>query len=119
MSGFTFDAGDLPRLAADLGSASTRITTLASQVVRKAALDVEAKAKTAVPVDTGATRNSIGVDVSDGGMSAAVGPTTSYAPYLENGTRRMRARPYMAPSLDAVAPTFVTAMEQLGGQILG
>lgn len=120
MSSFTFDAGDLPRLAADLGSSSTRITTLASQVVRKAALDVEAKAKAAVPVDTGATRNSIGVDVTgDGGLQAAVGPTTSYAPYLENGTRRMRARPFMAPALDAVTPAFVTAMEQLGGQILG
>lgn len=116
---FSFDTGDIMRLASDLGSASAKATVMASVAVRKAALDVEAKAKTAVPVDTGATRNSIGVDVSDGGMSAAVGPTTSYAPYLENGTRRMRARPYMAPSLDAVAPLFAVAIEQIGGQILG
>ena len=113
------DFSELIRLAADLGKASAEITRKASQVVRKAAFDIESGAKTRVPVDTGNLKNSIGVTLSATGLSAEVGPTAHYGIYLEYGTRRISPpRPYMGPATAAVEPSFVEAIEQLGGTFL-
>lgn len=112
-----WETGELKALAADLGKASAEATMKAGQVVRKSAWDVEAHAKSAVPVDTGALKNSIGTTWR-GPLSAEVGPTQHYAPYVEFGTYKMDARPYMGPAADRVEPGFVAAMESLGGEIL-
>lgn len=115
---FTVDTSQLNRLAADLGKTGYKATKKAGQVVRKSALDVERIGKQRCPVDTGATRESIHTTASAGGMSAEIGPTTYYAPFLEWGTRHMEARPFMRPALDDVTPAFVRAMEQVGGTLL-
>lgn len=49
--------------------------------------------------DTGRLVNSIQVEV-DGG-SVFVGSTLEYAGWLEHGTRRMAARPWLNPALEA------------------
>lgn len=121
------DWSEVRALAADLSKAGPATARKAQQVVAKAAADVQRTgAATAQQLfkpppegaSTGATANSIGVDLEDGGLAASIGPTTSYAPYLEFGTRRMSPRPFMGPALDAVEPSFTAAMEQLGGDIL-
>lgn len=121
------DWSEVRALAADLSKAGPATASKAQQVVAKAAADVQRTgAATAQQLfkpppegaSTGATANSIGVDLEDGGLAASIGPTTSYAPYLEFGTRRMSPRPFMGPALDAVEPSFTAAMEQLGGDIL-
>ena len=121
------DWSEVRALAADLSKAGPATARKAQQVVAKAAADVQRTgAATAQQLfkpppegaSTGATANSIGVDIEDGGLAASIGPTTSYAPYLEFGTRRMSPRPFMGPALDAVEPSFTAAMGQLGGDIL-
>ena len=121
------DWSEVNELAADLGKAGLGAARKAQQVVAKAAADVQRTgAATAQHLfkpppegaSTGATAYSIGVDLEDGGLAASIGPTTSYAPYLEFGTRRMSPRPFMGPALDAVEPSFTAAMGQLGGDIL-
>ena len=121
------DWSEVNELAADLGKAGLGAARKAQQVVAKAAADVQRTgAVTAQQLfkpppegaSTGATANSIGVDLEDGGLAASIGPTTSYAPYLESGTRHMSPRPFMGPALDAVEPSFTAAMGQLGGDIL-
>ena len=116
------DLGDLRKLTIDLTTAGPRVGALASQILRKAALDVEAEAKRLAPVDTGNLRASIGVDLGDDGRSgtasATIGPTASYGIYLEHGTRRMAPRPYMGPALDKVAPGFEAAIGQAAGSVL-
>lgn len=82
-------------------------------VVAIAAHNVERRAKDWVPVDTGATKNSILPRFSEGGMVAEIGPTTAYAPFLEFGTRFMAARPFMIPALEAERQPFLTAIAQL------
>ena len=82
-------------------------------VVGIAAGQVETRAKQLVPVDTGATKNSIQQYPSDGGLVVAIGPSTSYAPYLEFGTRFMSARPYMTPALESVRFQFLEAVRQV------
>lgn len=110
------DLDDLRRLTVDLTAAGPRVGALSSQILRKAALDVEAEAKRLAPVDTGNLRGSIGVDL--GAMSATIGPTASYGPYLEYGTRRMAPRPYMGPAFDKVAPSFEEALGKAAGSVL-
>jgi len=81
--------------------------------VSKAGHDVEGRAKAVVPIDTGALMNSIQTKITDGGFGAEIAPHTDYAVYVEFGTRRMGARPYMTPAGEAVRPAFKAAMEQL------
>ena len=109
---------DLLKLSADLGKASYEVTRKAQKVVAKTAHDIEADAKSLAPVDTGALRNSISATIAIGGLSAEIGPTVHYAPYLEYGTRRMPPQPYMGPAADRRAEAFVQAVEQLGGDFL-
>ena len=54
---------------------------------------------------TGATRQNITLTVS--GEEAKVQAETEYSGYLEVGTRKMAAQPFMKPALDAIYPQFV------------
>jgi HK97 gp10 family phage protein len=57
--------------------------------------------RTKVPVDTGATRASVMshiVSSSNIKVEDDIGPETNYAPYLEYGTKRMRAQSFVRPA---------------------
>lgn len=70
-------------------------------VVERGAQTVKRIARGIVAVDTGATRASIDyVIVADG--FALVWALTAWALYLEMGTSKMAARPYLTPSLNAI-----------------
>src|SRR5579883_1482086 len=86
----------------------------ASQAVRKAAFDIEARAKAVVPVRTGNLKNSIQTTI-ESELSTVVGTAVHYAPYVEFGTRRMAPRPYLGPAAEAVRPSFEAAMKELLG----
>lgn len=62
---------------------------------------VEGSAKNIVPVDTGHLRDSINSTsepISDG-AKATIGTNVEYAAYVELGTSRMQAEPYLHPAL--------------------
>ena len=61
---------------------------------------------------------SISTTISNGGLSAEIGPTASYAAHVEFGTRRMRPQPFMRPAADQHFPSFEEAIELLGGDFL-
>jgi len=103
------------RLVSRFPQISAQAHVLARAAVTKAAHDIEAKAKLRVPVDTGATKNSIHTTAT-GDLSAEVAATTSYAHYLEYGTVKMAARPYMLPAARDVEPSFLAAMSQITGR---
>lgn len=104
--------------------------TAMSQVVKKTAFDLQANAQTLAPVDTGNLRSSIYTKTSDGDqypgggsaapidnqvpgvddMTAYVAVGAQYGIYLEMGTTRMPAHPYLAPAAEAVRPAFEAAM---------
>ena len=114
---FTIDIGDVLSAGRSLIAKAATIEKAAGTVVAKAAYDVEKDAKNLVAVDTGATKNSIGTDID--GLTATVGPTTEYAPFLEDGTSRMGPQPFMGPAFDRNLPKFERAMAVLGGRFLG
>lgn len=113
-------ADDMRRLTADLTTAPKRVQAHAVEAARKAGMDIQAGAKARVPVDTGFLRNSI--STADGWRGntyrVEVGPTANYAAYVENGTSRQRAQPYLRPATDAVIPGFQAAVGQITGDML-
>lgn len=58
----------------------------------------EAYAKEECPVDTGTLRNSISHAVDDN--TAIIGTNVEYAPYVELGTSKMDAQPYLRPAVE-------------------
>lgn len=85
------------------------IRPLVSAEVKKAGLSVQARAQAAAPVKTGTLRRSIHTEFPTD-LSAVVGPSVDYGKYVEFGTRRMGARPYMRPAAEAVLPGFASAV---------
>lgn len=66
------------------------------QAMEAVGLQAERHAKEECPVDTGRLRNSISHSAS--GNSAYIGTNVEYAPYVEMGTSRMGAQPYLKPA---------------------
>lgn len=65
--------------------------------LRKAAFSCEAVAKQLVPVDTGALRASI-FTRQEGPFRWVVGSGLEYAEYVDRGTRKMAAQPWLTPA---------------------
>lgn len=62
---------------------------------------------------TGTTKRSVSLELTDGGMTAQSGPETEYSQYLEYGTRFMEKQPFVKPALDEVKPKFKADMQKL------
>lgn len=71
--------------------------------LQRRALQVDRAAKHNCPVDTGRLRSSITNELGqDGqGLVATIGTNVEYAPYVELGTSKMAAQPYLLPALEA------------------
>lgn len=61
-------------------------------------LTAEAYAKLECPVDTGRLRNSISHARDD--HAAYIGTNVIYAPFVELGTSRMKAQPFLRPAAE-------------------
>lgn len=84
----------LPRIKAAMPGAI-------ADTVREAALKCETYAKDVTPVDTGALRASIAAKkIAE--TEWEVAPATEYAIYVEFGTRKMAAQPYMRPAAEKI-----------------
>ena len=110
---------DLLRLAADLTRAGVAARGKAARVVTKAGFDAVAIMQAEEPVDTGAMRNSTGVDLQAGGtLTAVVGPTVFYAPFVAWGTSRMPPNPFDLRTAQRIGPVFEAAMAAVGADLL-
>lgn len=89
----------------DLGAVRT--------VVRKNGAELQGKTQKNAPVDSGNLKRSIGLDITDNGMTAEVEPTADYAAYVEYGTRFMEAQPYLKPAYDEQKKKFVKDLNEL------
>ena len=122
MDSIQIDTKEVDRLAKVLG-------TNRDGIVRRMAFDVEGVAKELAPYETTAMRNSIYTETSkDSGYSQAssnaqskrpgvtaikhprpeegfanVGPSVNYAEYVELGTSRQAAQPFLTTAVEQVA----------------
>ena len=67
------------------------------------------------PVDTGALRRSIRLSLENNNLKAVVKTNVPYAKFVEYGTIRQKAQPYMRPSLRVQKAKFVKAIKNAIG----
>lgn len=77
----------------------------AAIILARKAVQVEAKAKRACPVDTGRLRASLthNLERDSRGLVAFVGTNVNYAAHVEFGTKHQRPQPYLRPALRGVS----------------
>lgn len=92
-----------------IGAVVAGMEQRAGLFARKAALDIEAGAKTRAPVLTGFLRGSIqAVQLGPARWRVVVG--AEYGIYVEYGTVRRGPTPFFNPAVDLVGPAFIAAM---------
>lgn len=87
------------------------------QTIRKNGTELQAKMQEKADFKkgyaTGATKNSIRNEMSNGNLTATVGATTDYSRYLEVGTRFMEAQPFVRPAFEEQLTQFKSDMQKL------
>lgn len=61
---------------------------------------VEGEAINRAPTDTGNLRSSLNHRVNNSDKTVTIGTATEYAPYVEKGTSRQQAQPYLTPAVE-------------------
>ena len=79
-------------------------------------LAAEGYAKKECPVDTGNLRNSITNEVQSSEKSVYIGTNVEYAAYVELGTTRTRAKPYLKPAATEHPTVYKRIMEEEMGK---
>ena len=95
-------AGKFISYEKDVLSAEDRARARALEIIGGKAEGYE---KRLCPVDTGRLRNSITHQQLDD-YTEVIGTNVKYAPYVELGTHRMAARPYLRPAAENHTPEY-------------
>jgi HK97 gp10 family phage protein len=93
-------------LAAVLKRAGSALQPAFSEALLKYAQNIVDGAKADAPVRTGALHDSIRI-FSINAKQAEIGSDLPYSGYVEKGTSRMEAQPYLEPSVKLYFPIFV------------
>jgi HK97 gp10 family phage protein len=96
----------LPELRARLEAASV------DKVIDEVSEELVQVARGLAPRRTGALQASIRARRTKA-MNVVVEATAPHAKWVEFGTRKMPARPFMGPAVDVVKPIFIARMKEL------
>ncbi|QBX15142.1 hypothetical protein Javan173_0013 [Streptococcus phage Javan173] len=83
--------------------------------LERSSLRIERSAKVNAPVKKGVLRNTI-FSIKAGKLTYKVTAPQHYAIYVEKGTRKMRAKPFMAPAIDAERPKLINNLRKIYGK---
>lgn len=81
--------------------------------VAESAINIDREAKNLCPVDTGRLRASIHPEFSADGLDAQVVTNVEYSQYVELGTSRQPAQPFLFPAAEKEQPKFINAMKKI------
>lgn len=132
----SIDVSEVIDLGYDLQAApDTRVIPAVRRAVARNGMKVTATGQTLAPVDTGALKNSIGVDID--GLAYEAGPTVEHGAYVELGTTGpypirnpwgwgddvtvmhpgIGPQPYMGPAFDRHLPSALEDLASAAGGI--
>lgn len=81
--------------------------------IQKSVYQIASEARKAAPVDTGGLRSSItGSSNAKAGFVGTVKATAEYAAFVEFGTSKMPAQPFLFPAAEAERPYFESAIRR-------
>lgn len=95
-----------------LDDASKKIETEVIRATETRAYQIEADSKRNTPVDTGRLRGSINTDIENGGLRALIGTNIDYAPFVELGTSRQPAQPFLFPAFEKYSAKYVEDLQK-------
>lgn len=101
----------MPLVYTRLPAIASAAPGVVSRALAAMAFKVESRAKQIAPIDTGNLRASIGA--SGAGLRWRVTAAAEYSLYVELGTRRMSAQPYLVPALRQEVPMMLHALRGL------
>lgn len=104
MAGFKIDLRGHEVLELAIANAHAKAVAQSVQVVKNNTEELQKKAKTYAPVDTGFLKNNIVSRYE--GMSGIVHSQAGYSAYQEYGTRYQSGTPFMRPGLQFIYPKF-------------
>lgn len=100
----------------DTGRAVDGIDSAIGAALEEIGLLAEGYAAEMCPVDTGNLRASIAHEVDAGGNAVYIGTNVEYAPYVELGTSRQKAQPFLRPAASEHGAQYRQVLEKaLGG----
>lgn len=108
----SFKVKGVDRLVRQLAIKSKQARIATDRQLELSSKRIERMAKVKAPVDTGALKNSI-FSAKAGNLAYKVTAPQHYAIYVEKGTRKMRAQPYLKPALDAERPKLISNLRKL------
>ena len=92
-------------------------TDATEEALEEIGLVGEGYAKRACPVDTGRLRNSITHVVDGGEKSVYIGTNVEYGKYVEKGTSRQKAQPFLEPAATQHGSTYRAIVQKhMGGR---
>lgn len=94
-----------------LGEFQEALESQIEQALIAIGMTAETYAKENCPVDTGRLRNSITHEVEMGDKSAIIGTNVEYAAFVELGTSKMKARPYLRPAAESHSEEYKALVE--------
>ena len=98
------------------GQAADGIDSAIGAALEEIGLLAENYAARKCPVDTGNLRGSITHAVDAGGNAVYIGTNVEYAPYVELGTARQKAQPFLRPAASEHGAQYRQVLERaLGG----
>ena len=107
-----FQVRGVDRMARTIASKGKQAHIATNRELDLASKRIERMAKTKAPVDTGALKNTI-FSAKAGNLTYKVTAPQHYAIFVENGTRKMRAQPFLKPALDAERPKLISNLRKI------
>lgn len=110
----------MPKMSVDVREdnvdlAKAEIRAAFARALERIGMQAEGYAQDLCPVDTGNLRNSITHTADE--EAAYIGTNVEYAPYVELGTRRAAAQPFLKPAGTDHRGTYANIVkDELGGK---
>ena len=111
-------ASELRGLAADLSRATGAIRRRAADETLQSAKDIGTAYRSRARRDTGAMAQSVQIKTSRGGLRAAVGPTSHYAVFQEEGTSSITGDNLLRDASDAEAADWQGNLARIPEELL-
>lgn len=91
---------------------NSQLRERALKIIQDGAQQTADMAKSLAPVDTGFLRGSIHVETQDSGHAQVV-VEASYGQFVEYGTVKMAAQPYLTPAVELVKPQLINKLKNI------
>jgi HK97 gp10 family phage protein len=103
----------LEKVLVNLGTTNKQIEDEVKAITSEIAYKIERDAKLNSPVDTGYLRNSIQTEFENGGYVARVFTAADYAIFVEFGTSKQPAQPFLFPAAFKFSAEYQRRLKQI------